>query len=625
MRELDTPSEVDTSRLALERLFKAENWQMPLRVAILVPLTALLVYVEVGHWPLLWAANTLAFEGMGLVWRRRVGASDLSGKSIRRIHLVNDLIGHALVVTWSVGAIGLYLSGLMVGRMAGLLFLAAIGMSVSWQPGRMPYAAWLNAALPSLAMIGLTATEIDTPEGLLRFGTAVLFSINVVSIAVATMQTNRAMLAAHVGQERLIDELETARAEAEAGRRGAEEVARMKEEFLAMMSHEVRTPLNGVLAMADILSRSTLDSTQRRQVDAIAASGRMLLDLVSEVLDISRIEAGQMRIADEPVDLETLLESGLLPWKTRADEQGLHFRTELAADVPRLIRSDGTRLQQILFNLIGNALKFTRHGEISVSVARLRATKGEDLLRISVQDTGEGIPEDERERIFERFTQIEAGRRRRHDGTGLGLSICKSFVKLMGGEIGVDSEAGMGSTFWFTLPCRAAHESTGEATVLAAGPEAGMVEPRPGAAPWTTEAVETGLHVLVADDNAINRSVIEAMLQPMNARLHMACDGWEAVAAVRDETFDLILMDVRMPELDGIEAIRHIRQLPNGTGVPILTLTAADDPQEARACQEAGADAHLTKPISADALYSQISRLVGEKISPARLERRETG
>lgn len=608
-RANETPQEVESSRLALERLFKAEDWQVPLRAAVLVVVTGLLVHVGVGDWPLLWAVNTLMFELLGYGWRRRLKGHGLSGDSIRRIHLVNDLIGHAVVVVWILGAVGLYLSGLMVGRLAGLLLLAAIGLSVSWQPGRMPYAAWLNAALPSSVMIGLTASELGTPEGMLRFGTALLFSFNVVGIAVVSMHSSRAMIAAHIAQKKLISELETAREDAEAGRRGAEEVARMKADFLAVMSHEVRTPLNGVLAMADILTRSKLDSDQRRQVDAIAESGRMLLGLVNDVLDASRLDAGQMRILDEPVDLERLLDRGLLPWRTRAQSQGLAFKTKLDTAAPQVIRSDGTRLKQILFNLVGNALKFTREGEIAVAVERLNGADG-DFLRFSVQDSGEGIPESERSRVFERFTQVNTGRNRQHEGTGLGLSICKAFIELMGGEIGVESRPGHGSTFWFTLPCRPHEEETVEIPPPELGPEAGLVAPRPGHRAWSSVEEGNRLRVLVADDNAINRSVIEAMLQPLDAEMHMVCDGKAAVEAAETERFDLILMDVRMPVLDGIEAVRRIRRLPDCREVPILTLTAGDDAQEAGACSDAGADAHLTKPLSADALYACIGQLL---------------
>lgn len=622
-RHTETPQEVESSRLALERLFKAEDLQVPLRAVVLFVLTGLLVYVGVGDWPLLWAANTLMFELLGYGWRRRVQGQALSGETIRRVHLINDLIGHVIVVAWIVGALGLYLSGLMVGRLAGLLLLAAIGLSVSWQPGRMPYAAWLNAALPSLVMIGLTASDFGTPEGILRFGAAVLFSINVVGIAVVSMHSHRAMMAAHLAQEKLISELEAAREDAEAGRRAAEEIARMKADFLAVMSHEVRTPLNGVLAMADILARSELDAEQHRQVDAIAESGRMLLGLVNDVLDASRLDAGQMQILDEPVDLERLLDSGLLPWRTRAQSQGLDFRTELDPDLPRVIRSDDTRLKQILFNLVGNALKFTHAGEILVTVERDGRSGGE-FLRFCVKDTGDGIPESERQRIFERFAQVDTRRSRRHEGTGLGLSICKAFVELMGGEIGVESRPGHGSTFWFTLPCRPHEEEDFEKPPVACGPEAGLVAPRPGQTPWSPAKDGERLRVLVADDNAINRSVIEAMLRPLDAETHMVCDGKAAVEAVEAERFDLILMDVRMPVLDGIEAVRRIRQLPNGREAPILTLTAGDDPQEEQACSEAGANAHLTKPLSADALYACIGRLCGDTGSQAAAHRRST-
>lgn len=614
----ETPRGVETSRLALERLFKAEDWQLPLRLCLLAVLTALLVNVGLGSWPVLWALSTGMLEGAGYLWRRRVRAMPWNYARIPRLHLINDLIGHLTVVAWIIGAIGLYLSGLMVGRMAGLLFLAAIGMTVSWQPGRLPYAAWLNAALPSAVMIALTAPEIDSPEGQLRFGAALLFSINVISIAVVTMRSNRAMLAAQAAQEELIGELDSAREAAEAGRRGAEEMAKLKDEFLAVMSHEVRTPLNGVLAMADILSRSELRDEQRRQVESIAESGRMLLGIVSEVLDISRLEAGAMQVRSEPVDLRHLLGDNLLPWRARAEAQGLGFRTHIAEDVPRRIRTDGTRLKQILFNLIGNALKFTRTGEIAVEAVRSAGPDG-PMLRITVRDTGDGVPDSDIERIFDRFAQVEDGGRRQKEGTGLGLPICKALVELLGGEIGVDSQAGTGSTFFFTLPCHPVDGAGGapDRQVGSGMPDAGEGEAETAGAPDSDkETADTPLHVLVVDDNAINRSVIEAMLTPIGARFRMAESGAEAVRAAHEEQFDLILMDIRMPQMDGKEAIRRIREIPQARGIPVITLTAGDDTEEEKSCLEAGANAHLTKPLSAELLYGRIAELTGRDISP---------
>jgi len=588
-----------------------EDWNLPFRLAVLLVLTALLVYLGVGAWPLWWAGATLALEVA--FYRCRMRARNLRRRDPggRRVHIVGETVAHILVLAWIAGAAMLYLTDMPVTRMAGLLFLAAIGMTVSWQPGQLLYAGWLNAVMVATAMIALTGLTATDAAGYLRLAAALLFSGNIISVAVASARSNAALSKAEAEQETLIEELKEARRYAETGREAAEEMAKAKEDFLAVMSHEVRTPLNGVLAMADVLARSELNDQQRRQVGAIADSGRMLLDIVNEVLDIARIEAGEICLSEESVDLRNLLDTGLLPWRTRAEENGLRFSVEVAENVPARLRLDPIKLKQVLANLIGNAVKFTREGGIAVTVACEEGAKAPQL-RFAVSDTGDGIPEVHRQRIFERFAQIDTSRNRRSDGTGLGLSICKDFVELMGGRIAVDSREGEGSTFWFMLPC--IPDDSGEETT----DEDATDDEAPCPAPAAASAPASTLRILVADDNAINRSVIEALLTPTGAAITMVTDGTEAVRAVEAESFDLVLMDVRMPGLDGIEATRRIRALPNGKTLPLITLTAGDETSEERDCYAAGADAHLTKPIDSRDLYAKIAEFTqtSEQASP---------
>jgi len=588
---------------SVRRNFRVQDWNLPFRLAVLLVLSILLVYLGLGDWPIWWAGGTLVLEAVFYAYRRRARRLRIEEPGGRRIHITAETVAHILVLAWIAGAAALYLTDQPATRMTALLLLAAIGMTVSWQPGQLLYVGWLNAAMVGTAMILLTGFTADDTTGYLRFAAALLFSGNIFSVAVASARSNAALNTAEAEQEALSEEPRQARRDAESGRDAAEEMAKTKEDFLAVMSHEVRTPLNGVLAMADALVRTDLTAEQRRQVTAIAQSGRMLLDIVNEVLSIARIEAGEMRLNEEAIDLRDLLESGLLPWRIRAEENGLRFRVEIGDDVPQRVYVDSVKLKQILANFIANAVKFTSEGGIAVTAAREDGAEGAQL-RFAVSDTGAGIPEAERQRVFERFAQIDTSRNRSYEGTGLGLSICKDFVELMGGEIGVDSREGEGSSFWFTLPCVPAETGGQDAAEPAAA------EPSPSA-PVSEAAAdpELPLRILVADDNAINRSVIEALLSPTGATIVMASDGAEAVQAIERQRFDLALMDVRMPGLDGVEATRRIRALPDGAELPIITLTAGDEPSEERDCFAAGADAHLTKPIDSSALYAKIAEL----------------
>ncbi len=598
----ETLRRVQLSRQALRSFFQAENWNFPFRLAILGIAAGLVAYLGLGPWSWFWVLSTILLEFLGHHMRRRSRRVAWSKRRLRRLILGNEILGHAILVAWTAGAIGLYHSGIEPGRLAAMLMLAAIGMNVARQPGRLPYAVWLNAGIPALALIALTAFDLGTLTGLIRFTAALLFAANIVSVAVITLRERNAMLQAQLSQERLIAELEEARDAALAGRREAEAAAKLKADFLAVMSHELRTPLNGILTMAEVLGRSSLDEEQKRQLAAIAESGHMLLNIVSDVLDLSRAEAGRMTLSPKPLQLTRLLEDGLALWRLRAHEQGLDFRTGIAADVPATIAADETRLRQILFNLLANALKFTEKGSITVHVGRTTGD-GRALLRFSVADTGIGIAERDAERIFDRFAQVETRPARRRDGAGLGLAIVKDIVAVMGGEIGVESRLGEGSTFWFTIP------------LVEVEVEAETEPDRNGAPPLrdTAPGRSSGPcpRVLVADDNRINRAVLEALLAPLEAELVAVRDGAEAIAAVRDASFDLVLMDVRMPGIDGITAMRRIRRLAGGAEVPIIALSASGSPEDEATCLAAGADAYLSKPIDSASFYRLVERFIG--------------
>jgi two-component system, sensor histidine kinase len=387
---------------------------------------------------------------------------------------------------------------------------------------------------------------------------------------------------------------ELASEEAQAGNRA-------KSQFFAVMSHELRTPMNAMLGSAELLRRTDLSREQRGHVEALLDGGAMLMALLNDVLDMSKLEAGAMRTENIPVDVARLVNGLGRLWQARAADKNLHLVIEVAPGVPGHVLTDPTRLRQVLFNLMSNAVKFTSRGEVrlSVQVEGMDAT-GQARIIYEVRDTGVGIPGDIAARLFRPFEQADSSTARKHGGTGLGLSICRGLTEAMGGTISLVSAPGEGACFRVSLPLLAAdapepeEEAAGDATA-----DIGRVQ------------------ILVADDNAANRRLIGALLQPMGAEVIIACDGREAVDLFCVDTFDIVLMDVQMPEMDGLEATRAIRKLSElGARVPIVAITANATDEDRRKCLEAGMDDVVVKPIDPRALhaviYSQLSRAASE-------------
>ena len=380
--------------------------------------------------------------------------------------------------------------------------------------------------------------------------------------------------------------LRSANALAEA-ERSAVAANEAKSAFLAMMSHELRTPLNGVMGMARALQRTRLDARQQGHVEMILRSGDGLLAILNDVLDLAKIEAGRMDLEVCAFDLRDVAQGAAALWAEQAAAKGLVLACEIDPDLPAAVLGDETRVRQIVLNLVSNALKFTDTGEITIALRPEPAADGDGGVAISVRDTGIGISEEQAQGLFRPFAQAEASTSRRYGGTGLGLSICRTLAARMGGDISVESRLGEGSTFrvWLPLP---------PATVIEAQAE-GAAEALPP------------LRILVADDNPINQTVARAVLEAAGARVETAGDGAEALAHLRVAAFDVVLMDVNMPRMDGIEAVSRIRAGQAGRAdVPILALTADAMTGEEARLKALGFNGLQAKPVQPAALIGAI-------------------
>lgn len=369
--------------------------------------------------------------------------------------------------------------------------------------------------------------------------------------------------------------------------------SRAKSEFLAVMSHEIRTPLNGVLGVAALMERKLEQEELRPYVRTIVDSGQNLLRLLTDALDMSRASAGMLTLEDEPVDLAALAFDIDALWRPRAEEKalGLTVATDLADGA--WVMADGMRLKQLLNNLVGNAMKFTRDGGVVVSVATT-AQEGGLAVGLTVDDSGPGVPEAAAATIFEPFNTGEAGRE--GAGAGLGLAICRQIAERMGGGINLSTSPQGGARFQVSLPLAACEPASPDA-------DDGMAEPTPH---------ET-LHVLVADDNAANRFVVGKLLEMFGCSCEMVETGEAAVEAVRERRFDLVLMDIKMPVMDGVEAARRIRDLPGTAGrLPIVALTANADERDAQDYLAAGMNGVAQKPVQPEALLNAIRRAMSE-------------
>ncbi len=503
------------------------------------------------------------FRSDGILLARYPTREDLIGKSFREQPVFSDIIGRGNE------------AGATVTTGPRLADNSASQMRIVAPRTLKDYPLVVNVT----ANEGLILELWYTTAWFVGIGTA-LFSLLLLGLTgwIATLLTR---------QEATMADLRRARGH-------AEEATQAKTDFLAMMSHEIRTPMNAVIGMSNLLADTPLEQTQKRYVRIIEDSAAHLLQIINDILDFSRLEARRLIVEKSDFDLHRLAESAVdiargLPGAERVD-----IAMAFAGNIPTFVSGDGDRLNQIFLNLLGNAVKYTERGAITLSAA---VVEGAATLRIrfSVTDTGVGIAPEVQGRLFQPFEQGDLRLARRKGGTGLGLAICKRLVDLMDGEIGVVSNLGQGSTFWFELPFGRAIDPDGGARSVQ------QVRPH----------VRRSLRILVAEDTPANQIVARAMLEKLGHRVQVVSDGGEAVAAARNGAFDLILMDVQMPGMDGYEATRRIRSLgaPVAT-IPIIALTAFAQPSDREKAIATGMSDHISKPIRVDELDAAIERNV---------------
>ncbi|MDR3511506.1 MAG: ATP-binding protein [Caulobacteraceae bacterium] len=387
---------------------------------------------------------------------------------------------------------------------------------------------------------------------------------------------------------------------AEAARAEAEAANLAKSRFLATMSHEIRTPLNGVIAIADVLAGRVTAAEDRDLVGIVRESGRTLLALLNEILDLAKIEAGAFTLAAAPFSPGDLINALAVTWRCAASAKGLDLQVD-AGGLPPVVGDEG-RLRQVISNLLSNAIKFTERGSVSIRCECEAIEDGQARLLLVVADTGQGFDAALAERIFDPFVQADSTNTRRHGGTGLGLAICRDLIRLMGGEISAESAPNLGARMTIRLALPLAQARAGQVPAQTPPPEPALA------------GDEAGPRILVAEDHPLNRRIMAVLLDEMGLAHEMVEDGAAAVRAVAGGRYDLVLMDLQMPGMDGLEATRAIRRLPGAAGrIPVVAVTADAMSDHADSCRAAGMDGFIAKPIQP----AQLQRLLLEQLSPS--------
>ncbi|MDO8799210.1 ATP-binding protein [Phenylobacterium sp.] len=535
---------------------------------VITSISAVLLGFNFGPWPAVaWLAAVFAGEAWTW-WVTRDAAAGRRPSTATRLLYVGATIAISLI--WSGAAWMYWRTGSQALQLVCIAISASQMIHAQCFAFRSKLALGILAGIPAILLVSLILLDGGF-QGipLLTLGISVSLAVlYVFNSAVVNMRNAEAL---------------------ESAQREAVEANQAKSAFLAMMSHELRTPMNGVLGMAHALKQTRLDDRQAAQVEMLIRSGDGLMAILNDILDVSKIEAGKLQLEEIAFDLSEVGARVIDLWRETASAKGVDISYELAPGAPRWLSGDPNRIRQIMLNLVSNALKFTQAGEVRLSVRPMIA-QGEDTVRfeIAVSDTGIGITPEQQARLFQSFAQADAATTRKFGGTGLGLAICRQLTDLMGGEIAVESEPDRGSVFRVTLEL-----------------------PRADAVDLAEPQAESGglshLTLLVAEDNPINQAVVRAVLEAVGARLETANDGVEALDMLRERAFDLVLMDVHMPRMDGIEALRRIRAGETGDArQPVIALTADAMPGEDQKLLAHGFDDVQPKPIQPMALIAAI-------------------
>lgn len=565
-----------------------------------VSLTALALWpVEKSSHLLLWLllSITAACFRLGLSWH--FSQMDRSGKifSVTLWEHWSRLGTFLSGIIWGGGGVWLYPAG--DSQRETLLCLFMLGIC----SGAMPLQAPVRGAFSLFASSILLPMSIVflLKGGLIYFSIAIAALLQLYALIVSANRYQRNIADSQrlrFENEMLVNDLTTSKEAALAAKREAESASRAKSEFLANMSHEIRTPMNAILGLTHLGLDATLEK-QREYLSKINSSAELLLNILNDILDFSKIEAGKIALESVDFGLHEVMDRLNSAVGAQAREKHLDFSIQVAPEIPDCLRADPLRLGQILMNLANNAIKFTEHGQVTVSVVLVEEDGDSIVLRFSVRDTGIGLTKEQQERLFQAFSQADASTTRKFGGTGLGLAISKRLVELMGGQIGVNSEYGCGSTFHFSAPFVRGKKRADAIQLAVNTQRAGVL----------SELLHLrGARVLIAEDNPLNQQVIQEFLERVGVTVIIANNGLEAITAARRQSFDAILMDLQMPIMDGLQATRELRNIPQLADTPIITLTANVFQSDIERCIAAGMNDHIGKPIKADELFPKLNQ-----------------
>lgn len=534
---------------------------------------------------LLWFAGTLAAGALRGVVEKRIVSSQNAEAGWDKVF---PIVGAVTTAAWAAAPLMAWFSASLFGRELAIALLISGYVLVFAQLRSSPKQAIVISSPYGVAAAIIAVTLIGDPAFWPFVMLAPFTAASLFVLVTMTMLREERIRAFQEHQAHLIEELEAARDKANAANEA-------KSNFLGVISHELRTPMNGVLGAAQLLSATRLDGAQREYLAIIRNSGDNLLSLLNDILDMTKIEAGRMNFESIDIQLDDLHRRIVGPFEAQAEAKGLRFVSEFDGDPPAVVRGDPLRVCQVVQNLLSNAVKFTESGEIRFVTRSRRVSERRVAFEFAVHDSGAGISEGDMDQLFQPFTQIDASSTRRFGGTGLGLTISRRLAHIMGGDITVQSQLGEGSVFTFAV----------EGEVVCWEDEAAQADA-------DADSIESdGMKVLVVEDHPVNRMILEAWMGSTGRRTTTAENGQEAVDIARHQAFDLIIMDVNMPVMDGLTATRLIREGGVNADTPIVVLSASARNEDHEAGMAAGADAYLNKPIDFRSLASLMTQARG--------------